>query len=212
MKISSHSFYAVVAKRILDLLFSVSVILFLSPLFLIIGITLYCMSPRGGIFYGHQRIGKHHKLFTCWKFRTMIPNAKEKLQEILEKNPDMAKEFQETHKLKRDPRIIKGIGHFLRRTSLDELPQFFNVLLGQMSVIGPRPVTEAELVYYQDNVEVLLSIHPGITGLWQISGRNDISYEKRVSLDLLYVKTLKLSLDLKIFIKTFAVILRGKGY
>ncbi|NIZ46415.1 sugar transferase [Entomospira nematocerorum] len=212
MKISCYSVYTVWIKRLLDLLFSLTVLILLSPLFLIIGLAVYCVSPGGSIFYGHKRIGKNHKPFTCWKFRTMVPNAKERLQAILDNDPHLAQEFSQTHKLKKDPRIIKGLGHFLRRMSLDELPQFFNVLLGQMSVIGPRPITEGELIHYGKDAATLLSIRPGISGLWQISGRNDISYARRVSLDLFYIKHITLRLDISIFFKTFRVIILGQGY
>jgi exopolysaccharide production protein ExoY len=142
----------------------------------------------------------------------MIPLASEKLEILLKENPALASEFAKTQKLKNDPRIIKGIGKILRRTSMDELPQFFNVLIGQMSVIGPRPITASELAWYTDNADKLLSVLPGITGLWQTSGRNDTSYLNRVTLDCFYIDNVNFFLDLRIAFKTIFTIIQGSGY
>lgn len=142
----------------------------------------------------------------------MVPKADQALAGYLRANSHLKKEYARTFKLKQDPRIIKGVGRFLRNSSLDELPQFFNVLKGDMSVVGPRPITEPEIKKYGKHFKKLVSVRPGITGLWQISGRNDISYEQRVDLDMQYISHLSLRQDLLIGLKTIGVILLRKGY
>jgi exopolysaccharide production protein ExoY len=204
--------YPLIFKRLLDILFSALILLGLSPLLLLIMLLLKLHSLKDPIFYGHLRMGKSGKSFTCWKFRTMVANAEEQLQALLQADEQAAKEFEQTQKIKNDPRIIKGIGHFLRRSSMDELPQFFNVLQGHMSIIGPRPITSYELHHYGQGAETLLSAYPGITGLWQTSGRNDITYAQRVRLDLEYIEQLSFTLDCKIVLKTITTILKGSGY
>ncbi len=199
-------------KRVLDALFALFVLVVLSPLFILLVITVKLSSPQGSIFYAHQRLGKQGKPFACWKLRTMYPHADAKLQDYLNTHPHLKNEFEATHKLRSDPRIIKGVGHFLRATSLDELPQFFNVLLGQMSTIGPRPITADELPRYHPNEALFLSMTPGVSGLWQVSGRNDVSYEQRVKLDLSYIQNQSFKNDTIIFLKTFLVIIHRKGY
>jgi lipopolysaccharide/colanic/teichoic acid biosynthesis glycosyltransferase len=199
-------------KRLLDIFFS---LLFLSvtlPFLIIIALLIKLCSPQGSVLYKHKRIGKDGKLFGCLKFRTMVPDADQKLQQYLQENPAFQEEYQNYFKLKHDPRIIRGIGHFLRNTSFDELPQFINVLGGQMSIIGPRPIVEAEIPKYGDFFPKLISVKPGITGLWQISGRNDISYVERVALDMRYIDNINFKQDVIIAFKTIKVILLGKGY
>ncbi|HBX9503913.1 TPA: UDP-phosphate galactose phosphotransferase, partial [Klebsiella pneumoniae] len=154
----------------------------------------------GPAIYGHERIGKGGKSFKCLKFRSMIINSKEVLEELLAKDEDARREWESTFKLKNDPRITK-IGAFLRRTSLDELPQLFNVLKGEMSLVGPRPIITAELVRYNEEVDYYLLSKPGMTGLWQVSGRSDVDYETRVYLDAWYVKNWSMWNDIAILFK-----------
>ena len=195
----------IVFKTLFDFIFSLTVIILGSPLFLFISI-LIKFSSRGPIFYYHKRVGKNFKTFYCIKFRTMHPEADDIFNNLLEKNAAIKEEFEKTHKLKNDPRITT-IGKFLRKTSLDELPQFLNVLKMEMSVIGPRPIVEKEITKYGNQINKVLSINPGITGLWQVSGRNNLSYSKRVYLDSLYVDSFNFIMDLRIIIRTFGVLL-----
>ena len=200
-----------VLKRCLDLLFSFFLIVFLIPLFLIIGIVIK-LNSKGTIIYSQKRIGKDNKTFACYKFRTMHPQAKYLLKKILLQNPNFRNEFENKRKITNDPRIT-NIGKFLRFTSLDELPQIFNVLKGEMSFIGPRPIVKSEIKKYGKNFKKAFSVKPGISGLWQVSGRNKLSYNKRIELDIFYSDNINLLLDIKIFIKTIIVILFpfGKG-
>ena len=200
-----------VLKRLFDLLFSLFLIIFLIPLFFIIGI-LIRVNSKGDIIYSQKRIGKNNKTFACYKFRTMHPQAKYLLKKILQNNNILKKEFENTRKITNDPRIT-NIGKFLRFTSLDELPQIFNVLKGEMSFIGPRPIVKSEIKKYGKNFEKVFSVKPGISGIWQVSGRNKISYKKRVELDIIYSENISFLLDIKIFIKTIYIILfpYGKG-
>jgi len=175
-----------------------------SPIFIIIAL-LIKFSSRGPIFFLQERIGKNKKSFQCIKFRTMHPEAENILENLFANNKVLRKEFEKNHKLKNDPRIT-NIGKFLRKTSLDEIPQFLNVLKMEMSIVGPRPVVSDELRKYGKSTKKVLSIKPGITGLWQVSGRNNLSYKRRVFLDCLYVKQINFLLDLRIIIRTFGVI------
>ncbi len=192
-------------KSFFDIIFSLIVIVLGSPLFLLIAI-LIKFSSRGPIFFYHKRVGKNFKPFYCIKFRTMHPEADDILENLLDKNINIKIEFEKTQKLRNDPRIT-AIGKFLRKTSLDELPQFLNVIKMEMSVIGPRPIVDKEIDKYGDQIHKVLSINPGITGLWQVSGRNNLSYKKRVYLDSLYVGSFNLLMDLRIIIRTFGVLL-----
>ena len=192
-------------KSFFDMFFSLLILFTFSPLFLIIAL-LIKLSSRGPIFFLQERIGKNNVPFKCIKFRTMYPEAKDILKNLLNKDKKIKKEFQETHKIKNDPRITT-IGKLLRKTSLDELPQFINVLRNEMSIVGPRPIVKAEKKKYGKNLIKFLSIKPGITGLWQVSGRNNLSYKKRVMLDINYIKNYNLIMDIRILIRTFGVIL-----
>ena len=192
-------------KIIFDLLFSLLFLIAFSPLFLIICL-LIKLSSRGPIFFLQKRIGRNNIPFKCIKFRTMYPEAKDILENLLLQDSDFKKEFEETHKIKNDPRITT-IGKLLRKTSLDELPQFINVLRGEMSIIGPRPIVKDEKKKYGKNLKKILLIKPGITGLWQVSGRNNLTYKRRVELDLNYVENYNLLMDLRILLRTFGVIL-----
>lgn len=197
-------------KRAFDIIFSLSVLIFLSPIFLFIALCIKINSPSGPVFYAHERIGLKWKKFNCWKFRTMVPDSDVILKKLL-KDPKIKAEYEKDFKLKNDPRIIPVVGNFLRRTSLDELPQFLNSLLGEMSVVGPRPIVQEEIVKYKNKACSLLSIKPGITGLWQVSGRNDMSYNKRVELDIQYVNNNNFFIDLRIIFKTIKIMLLKKG-
>lgn len=198
-------------KRVFDVCFSAVVLVALSPLFLLIAALIKVISPNGPVIFGHERVGRSGEEFKCYKFRTMVPNAAQVLERLLDENPMMRREYQKDFKLKHDPRIIPGIGHFLRKTSLDELPQFFNVLMGNMSVIGPRPIVESEKEKYGQYVHYLLTVKPGISGLWQVSGRNDITYSERVLLDMYYIKKRNIAYDCGIVLKTVFVMLFRKG-
>ena len=203
-KFRNSNFYKS-CKNLLDFLFSIFFLIASLPFFLLISL-LVKLSSRGPIFFLQERIGKNNIPFKCIKFRTMHPEAKDILENLLMKDEKLKLEFEQTHKIKNDPRITT-IGKLLRKTSLDELPQFFNVLRNEMSIVGPRPIVKAEKTKYGKNLINLLSIKPGITGLWQVSGRNNLTYKKRVKLDINYVKYYNLLMDLRILIRTIGVIL-----
>ncbi|QBG07460.1 undecaprenyl-phosphate galactose phosphotransferase WbaP [Klebsiella huaxiensis] len=197
-----------IIKRVFDVVGALSIILLLSPLLIYI-----CMKVKkdgGPAIYGHERIGKGGKPFKCLKFRSMVINSKEVLEELLNSDLNAKLEWDTTFKLKNDPRITK-IGGILRRTSLDELPQLFNVLKGEMSLVGPRPIITAELERYNDEVDYYLLSKPGMTGLWQVSGRSDVDYETRVYLDAWYVKNWSMWNDVAILFKTFSVVINKDG-
>lgn len=196
-------------KRAFDLFCSAMLLAMTSPLFLWVAIQVK-LGGGGGVFFGHMRIGQNGVPFPCYKFRTMAVNADVLLKELLANDPAAREEWERDFKLKNDPRVTK-IGRFLRKTSLDELPQLWNVFKGQMSLVGPRPVVKAELERYGDQLEYYLEARPGITGLWQTSGRNDVSYETRVNLDAWYVKNWSLFTDLVILIRTVKVLLVKDG-
>ncbi len=191
-------------KTIFDFLFALISLILGLPLFLLI-ILLIKFSSRGPIFFTQTRLGKNQKPFKCIKFRTMHPEAEVILDNLIKNNAHFKKEFEETHKLKNDPRIT-NIGKFLRKTSLDEIPQFINVLKLEMSIVGPRPIVEEEIEKYGVSISKVLSTKPGMTGLWQVSGRNNLSYKRRVVLDCLYVNNINFLIDLRIIIRTFGVI------
>lgn len=181
----------------------------ISPILIFIAIWIYKDSP-GPVIFKHTRIGKNGKKFPCYKFRSMCIDAKEKLAELLENDPVAKAEWEHDFKLKNDPRITKS-GAFLRKTSLDELPQIFNVLKGEMSLVGPRPVIEEELERYGEYVNDYLMVKPGITGMWQVSGRSDIDYKERVLLDSWYVRNWSVWIDIVMLVKTLKVVLLRKG-
>jgi len=197
------------AKRAFDIVLTVGMTPFLLPLIAITAM-LVRLTTRGPIFYGQERIGRKGRRFTAWKFRTMHPNADAILHRWLAKHPELAAEWEANHKLKRDPRVT-WIGGWLRSISLDELPQIWNVLVGDMSLVGPRPIVAAEIDKYADRYEDYVQVTPGITGLWQVSGRNNTTYEERVDLDAYYVQNWSLWLDLYILACTVKVVLLGDG-
>jgi Undecaprenyl-phosphate galactose phosphotransferase WbaP len=196
-------------KRTFDIIFSASVLVLLLPVYLVVALLIYICSP-GPIFYAQERVGRDYKTFQCYKFRTMVQDADRVLHELLDRNPAMRHEFHETFKLKHDPRIT-WIGRFLRLTSLDEFPQFWNVLKGDMSIVGPRPLVPEELPRYGRHIDKVLTVRPGLTGVWQVSGRNDIPYEKRVKIDVYYVNFRSIWLDLGVVLKTIGVIVFPKN-
>jgi exopolysaccharide production protein ExoY len=195
-------------KRTIDILGALMIALALSPV-LITVCTMLCLQGQS-VIYKHRRIGRDGRTFGCLKFRTMVPNADQALRDLLEKNPELKREWVRDHKLRNDPRVTP-IGRFLRRSSLDELPQLWNVLRGEMSLVGPRPIVREELLRYGRKVREYLAIKPGITGLWQVTGRNDINYRRRVALDMYYVRNQNLLLDIYILIKTTGVVLGRTG-
>ncbi len=195
-------------KRCFDLCMSVAIIVIGFPFLALIALKV--LRTGRPIFYGHERVGQDGKTFKCYKFRTMAPNADKLLAELLSSSAEARAEWARDFKLKSDPRIT-SIGHFLRKTSLDELPQLWNVLVGDMSLVGPRPVVTAELERYGTQVDYYLEAKPGVTGLWQISGRNDVSYDTRVYLDAWYVKNWSLFNDIVILFRTVSVIFRREG-
>ncbi|CUI16563.1 exopolysaccharide biosynthesis protein [Candidatus Protochlamydia naegleriophila] len=198
-------------KRAFDIFFSLTCLILGSPFFLLIALFVLLTSP-GKIVYSHERIGRGGKPFLCYKFRTMYKDADQRLKDILNANPEWRKEWERSYKLKKDPRITP-FGSFLRKTSLDELPQFWNVLKGDLSVVGPRPVVKAEVEKYLGvKAYKILSIRPGLTGPWQVSGRSDITcYQTRVQLDEYYVDHHSILLDLKLIAKTIPAMLFSKG-
>lgn len=197
-------------KRLFDIFFGLSVIILGLPLFLIIGLIIRCTS-KGPIIYYQERIGRGGVPFKCFKFRTMHQNAEQALQAILSSDPLKQAEWNQHHKLKHDPRITL-IGNFLRKTSLDELPQFWNVIKGDLSVVGPRPVVYEEIIHhYGPKAYKILSIRPGLTGIWQVSGRGNTGYATRIKLDEQYVDTRSFGMDLKIILKTIPSMINAKG-
>jgi len=205
-----------VVKRIMD----VGLILLCSPFILLVTLLIAFfikLDSPGPVFYGSMRLGKGGKHFRMWKFRSMVANADRLLERYLQLNPQYRKEWEETHKLKDDPRITR-VGKWLRKTSLDELPQIWNVLVGEMSLVGPRPIPIYEVGFYEKEARIhggindlYCQVRPGISGLWQISGRNDTTYEERVALDTYYVRNWSPWLDIIILARTVLVVLTGKG-
>ena len=185
-----------VIKRSGDIVFSLLVLGLGSPLLLALAL-LVKLSSRGPVFYVQQRVGRDYRSFGCIKFRTMRRDADRILSRLLSESPDLQEEFRNDFKLKNDPRITR-LGKFLRRSSLDELPQFVNVLRGEMSVVGPRPIVRQELPRYGDRMEEVLAVRPGLTGLWQVSGRNNLSYDERVALDLRYASQRSFGMIIKL--------------
>ena len=196
-------------KLALDFVGSIVLIVLLIPLLILI-VALLKVSERGPVLFAQVRVGKNGKRFKCLKFRTMVVDAEEALQTYLSQCPDARREWIETQKLRDDPRVT-ALGRFLRKSSLDELPQLFNVLAGQMSLVGPRPITEQEIPRYGDKILAYMTVKPGLTGLWQISGRSNCTYEKRIALDARYVSEWKLRTDIMILLRTVPALLRQDG-
>ena len=200
--------YQRIGKRTLDLGLALVLLPFLLP---VIAAMILAIRLQGGpAFYAHMRVGQHGKRFTCWKIRTMVGDAEDRLANHLQTNADAAEEWQRTQKLQSDPRVT-SLGRHLRRTSLDELPQIWNVLRGEMSLVGPRPVTVPELERYGPHKHIYLSLKPGVTGLWQVFGRSNGCYEQRLRMDRAYSKKVGLWQDLSLIGRTALVVTRGTG-
>ncbi len=198
-----------IIKRSLDILIASMALATLAPLLLLVGLMVK-ISDGGSVFYSHRRVGMGGREFGCLKFRTMREDAAERLAALLASGPEIRREWEETRKLKDDPRVTL-LGNLLRRSSLDELPQLLNVLLGHMSLVGPRPVTSEELPRYAEHLEAYLTVRPGLTGHWQTSGRSDVSYQSRVLMDAEYAQDWSLMWDVQIMFKTVPVLFSGKG-
>lgn len=196
------------SKRVIDVVLALLIL----PIVLPVIAVLYVLTRRDGGpgFFGHVRVGKDNKEFRCWKVRSMVHNAEKVLEEYLASNPEAAEEWNRDFKLTNDPRVTR-LGRILRETSLDELPQIWNVLIGEMSFVGPRPVTRKEMDKYQGYEWCYLSSKPGITGLWQVSGRNDVEYDERVQMDLQYVTTQTVLGDISIILRTAGAVLNRTG-
>ena len=187
-------------KRALDIVLSICGLILLSPIFLLIAVIIK-LDSKGPVIFVHNRIGKHRKPIRVYKFRSMINS---------ELTTEQKKELERNFKLKNDPRITR-VGHFLRSTSLDELPQLLNILRGDLSIVGPRPITEKELEKYGEHWTELVSVTPGLTGYWAVNGRSNTSYDERIKLELYYVDNISFKLDVQIFFKTFACVLKKEG-
>ena len=196
-------------KRLMDMSAATIGGILLLPLLFYIAVAVK-LSSRGPIIYGHERIGRGGRRFRAWKFRTMFENAGDLLEYYLEQHPELRLEWEQDQKLRYDPRVTR-IGRFIRKTSLDELPQLWNVIRGQMSLVGPRPIVMAEVDKYGPYYELYTIVKPGITGLWQVSGRNNTTYEERVQLDAYYVRNWSPWLDAYLLLKTVRIVLFAKG-
>jgi exopolysaccharide production protein ExoY len=200
--------FAQLLKRVLDILGAALLVVLAAPLMLVIAAIVAI--DGGPVCYRHRRVGLAGRQFGCLKFRTMILGAQECLEEYLYYHPAAQREWADKAKLDRDPRIT-AVGRFLRRSSLDELPQLLNVIRGDMSLVGPRPITTEELSHYENAAALYFAVRPGITGLWQISGRNEIGYAQRVALDVHYIRSWSLTLDVSILLRTPRAVLSHRG-
>ena len=196
-------------KRVFDILVSTVLLLPCIPLFIVVSIWI-ALDSRGGVFYTQTRIGQNGKEFKIYKFRTMVPNADEVLRKILEGDSNFAKEYRRNKKMRYDPRVTRA-GKFLRRTSIDELPQLLNVLLGDMSIVGNRPYMTREKKDMGQYYDYIIKTKPGITGYWQVSGRNDVSFENRLKLEAYYSENRNMKMDIKILLETPMVVILGHG-
>lgn len=206
----SSKYIYFILKRFFDILFSILGMVCLLLLAILIKILYLFQGDFHSIFYYQERVGKYGKMFHLYKFRTMVPNAEEILKDWLKNNPEKRKEYYKNRKIDNDPRITK-VGAFLRKTSLDEFPQFINVFLGHMSLVGPRPVVPDEADNYKKNKNKFLSIRPGLTGYWASNGRSNVSYAKRMKMELYYVDHCSFGLDLKIIFRTFIKVIKRDG-
>ena len=193
-------------KRILDCILATIALIILSPIYLIIAIAVK-IDSKGPVFFKHTRIGKNGKIIKIYKYRTMVANAEELIKKF---TPEQMKEYKENFKLENDPRITK-VGKFLRKTSLDELPQLLNIIQGDLALIGPRPVVKSELEKYGENTGKFLSVTPGLTGNWAASGRSNTTYEERMKMELWYVDNISFITDVKIFFKTIIAVIKKEG-
>lgn len=209
---SRHFFqfrYDGAVKRCIDVSLALLILPTLVPIITILWLIVRLDGGPG--LFGHTRVGRGGRMFRCWKIRTMVPNASRQLDQLLASDPEARAEWERDRKLRCDPRVTR-LGTFLRETSLDELPQIWNVLTGEMSLIGPRPITVDELERYGRQRPIYLSLRPGVTGLWQVSGRNDTTYDQRIKLDAEYLHRMSPRTDFHILLRTLAVVLRRTGY
>lgn len=193
-------------KRVIDVILASIALILLSPLFAIIAIAIK-IDSKGPVFFAHKRIGKNGNIIKLYKFRSMVINAEELIKSF---TPEQMKEYKENYKLTNDPRITK-VGKFLRKTSLDELPQLINIINGDLSIIGPRPVVADELEKYGTNKDKFLSVTPGLTGYWAANGRSNTTYEQRMEMELYYIDNLSLKMDIKVFFKTILSVVKKEG-
>jgi lipopolysaccharide/colanic/teichoic acid biosynthesis glycosyltransferase len=208
-KVATRRYGAYAGKRLLDITLASVLLLVALPIILLVAFAV-SVSSRGPVLYGHERIGRNGRRFRCLKFRTMCVDADERLERLLASDPDARAEYEASYKLKNDPRVTR-IGGAPRRSSLDELPQLLNVLSGDMSLVGPRPVVADELELYERHQEAYLSARPGLTGAWQVSGRSDISYDERVALDVDYLHRQSPREDAAILCRTVVVVAKRVG-
>ena len=197
-------------KRVIDIVCSVIGLIILIPLTIIIWIANFFVKDKGTVFYVQERIGKDGKLFKLYKYRSMVVNADEKLTKYLEENEEAKKEYKKYKKLENDPRVT-FIGKIIRKTSIDEFPQFINIFKGDMSLVGPRPYLPREIKDMQENYDEIIKVKPGLTGLWQVNGRNDTTFEERMIIDKEYVEKRNVILDIKIIIRTFMKVFIKEG-
>lgn len=205
LNISDKKIY-IFTKRIIDILGSIAGLIFLSPLFVMVAILIKLEDSKGPVFFKQIRVGKDEKKFYMYKFRSMVSNAEELLEDLLDKNEVSGAMF----KMKNDPRVTK-VGKFIRKTSIDELPQLWNVLKGEMSLVGPRPPLPREVAEYTTYDKQRLLITPGCTGLWQVSGRSNLSFEEMVELDLRYIRERSIFMDIKLILKTILLMFGSKN-
>lgn len=201
----SKRFYKIL-KRVIDIILSFMGLIILSPVFLVVAIAIK-LDSKGPVFFAHSRLGKGGKMIKIYKFRTMCEHAEDMIKDFTE---EQKKEFKQNYKLANDPRITK-VGKILRKTSIDEIPQMINILKGDLSIIGPRPIIEEEIKKYGPNRTKFLSVKPGLTGYWQANGRSNTTYEDRIKMELYYVDNMSFWLDIKIFFKTILVVLKKDG-
>jgi Undecaprenyl-phosphate galactose phosphotransferase WbaP len=198
-----------VANRGMNVSLAVLALLFFLPLMALVALAIWC-EDRGPVLFAHRRIGRDGRRFSCLKFRSMAVDAEERLHEVLEADPQARAEWERDHKLRNDPRVTR-LGVFLRKSSLDELPQLLNVIHGEMDLVGPRPIVDGEIPKYGARFKHYCAVNPGITGLWQVSGRNDASYRSRVAMDCVYAKSKSVLLDLWILAATVPAVLMRRG-
>ena len=206
IKIKNSIFY-LFTKRVIDFIGALVGLILLSPIMMIVAIAIKLEDPKGKVIFGHMRVGKDGNMFPCLKFRSMFANAEEMKKNFTE---EQKREYAETFKLKDDPRITK-VGNFIRKTSLDELPQLFNILKGDMTIVGPRPIVTDELEFYGEYEDYYKAVKPGLTGLWQVNGRSDTTYDERVAFDMEYVTTRNTFKDLYIIFMTVLKVLKREG-
>lgn len=195
--------------RALDLTVALPALIFLLPLMTLVAVAIK-LQDGGPVLFGHRRFGYRGETFRCWKFRSMVVDAESRLQRLLDTNPVAQAEWAADHKLRNDPRVT-WLGRFLRSSSIDELPQLLNVLLGDMSLVGPRPIVASEISRYGCHIRAYYEVRPGITGLWQINGRNDVSYRRRIAFDVLYARHRSLKLNIGILAATLPAVLSQSG-